>query len=411
MAPSEGAWAMSADSVFRVTVETVLWVDVAYLWLVSAYIFVICLAAWMVPSRRSGAPSKSRIAVLVPAHNEEQGIGTTVKDLLASNYPRDAFEIFVIADNCSDGTARAAMAAGAQAFERHDEVKRGKGFALDWALTAQASVLSAFDVVAFVDADMYVDREFLSAINERFADSRIQAVQGRYTVSNPAASPLAAMGYMSFAYVNHVRPAGRSALGGTAELKGSGMAFRRELICSIGWPAASIAEDVDFGKDLLFRGVRVVYAPDAVVTSDIPTTLRQVTVQQSRWEGGKIHVFRKFFGRTLGALVRRPSIALADALLDLLVPPLSVVLVLAALGFVGAWLAGGPPLWSFAVPVLVFALAVLTGLLQLRAPAKVFAYIAFAPVFIAWKLLLLAKIAFAPAETEWKRTPRDAEER
>ena len=270
-------------------------------------------------------------------------------------------------------------------------------------------MLADFDLIAFVDADMYVDLDFLAAINERFVDPQTQAVQGRYTVSNPAASPLAAMGYMSFAYVNHVRPSGRSALGGTAELKGSGMAFRRELICALGWPAASIAEDIDFGKDLLFRGVRVLYASNAIVTSDIPTTLRQVEVQQSRWEGGKFHVFRKFFARTVRAFVQRPSIAMGDALMDLLVPPLSVILSFAVIGFLGSLLIAGPPPLGFAVPIAAFAIAVMTGLIQLRAPPKVFVYIGLAPVFIAWKLCLLVRTALAPAQTEWKRTPRDAE--
>jgi len=388
-----------------------LWALAAYLLLISGYMAALCAGSWLLRSKGRGLPHGRvpSIAILVPAHNEEAGIATTVRDLLRSEYPAASREIFVIADNCSDRTAAAAAQAGASVIERFDTTNRGKGQALDWVLRSHAHTLERFDLVAFVDADMFVDPQFLAASAWAFAEPSVSVVQGRYTVSNPSSSWLSALGFMSFAYVNHVRPAGRTLFGGTAELKGSGMVFRRQLICETGWPAGSIAEDVDFGKELLFRGVRVVYAPSAIVTSDIPTSLRQVTVQQSRWEGGKLHVIRKFMGRTFRALVQAPSIALADALIDLIVPPLSAIILLALLGFGLALFLPAPPAWLFLVPLLVFGITVMSGLIQLRAPFRTYLYIACAPAFVIWKLVLLAKLATKPTETEWKRTPRDAE--
>jgi 1,2-diacylglycerol 3-beta-glucosyltransferase len=396
-----------------IVVTIVLWANAAYLCTISLYMLVICVGAWGLrlrsPSEHRGACH--RFAILVPAHNEEAGIQTTIRDLLASEYPNTAFTIFVIADNCSDGTADVAARAGATVLVRDDHFARGKGQALDWALQTLASELAEFDLVAFVDADMYVDPDFLSTMSRQFANDLVQVAQARYTVSNPAASWLTALGFVSFAYVNHVRPAGRNFWGGTAELKGSGMVFRRALISNTGWPAGSIAEDVDFGKDLLLRGITVIYTPDAIVTSDIPSGLKQVAVQQSRWEGGKLHVFRKFFGQTLSAFGRTPTIALADAVLDLFVPPLSIIAVLSILGFALASFIGNPSPWLFVVPIGIFAVAVLTGLVQLRPPLRTYLYLAAAPAFLVWKLFLLATIALRPPETEWKRTPRGAKEK
>lgn len=390
-------------------VSIALWPLAGFLLLLSVYMFGLCIGAWLLRSPRAMGATPPRIAVLIPAHNEEGGIATTVRDLLRSAYPQSALQIFVIADNCSDKTASVAAAHGATVLERHDLAIRGKGQALDWALKKLDGELQTFDLVAFVDADMYVDGKFFAEMAAQFQRAEVQVVQGRYTISNPSASWLTAMGYLSFAYVNHVRPAGRTFWGGTAELKGSGMVFRRELICSTGWPAGSIAEDVDFGKDLLLRGIRVMYAPRAIVTSDIPTKLKQVAVQQSRWEGGKFHVFSKFFRRTWQTFLRSPNAALADAMLDLFVPPLSVVVLLSLLGFALAFATTSPPPWIFLVPLATFGLAVMTGLLQLRPPFRTYLYIAAAPAFMAWKLFLLASIALRPAETEWKRTPRSSE--
>jgi len=394
----------------KMIVSGALWGLGAYLWVISLYMIFVCVGAWLLRPSSKLAGTHKKFAILVPAHNEELGIQTTIKELLASKYPADAFTIFVIADNCSDKTAATAAAAGATVLERHNLAVRGKGQALDWALKTLGTQLEAYDLVAFVDADMYVDAQFLARMNRQFVSEKAHVAQARYTISNPAASALSALGFVSFAYVNHVRPAGRTFWGGTAELKGSGMVFRRELICSTGWPAGSIAEDVDFGKELLLRGIPVIYTPDAVVTSDIPTGLKQVAVQQSRWEGGKLHVLRKFFGPTLSAFARKPTVALADAIFDLLVPPLSVVVALALLGFALAWFTLSPSPVVFLIPLGVFGVTVLTGLLQLRPPFRTYLYLAAAPAFLAWKLLLLAKIALRPAETEWKRTPRSAKE-
>lgn len=402
-------------TLLETVLSTTLWGLWSYLLVISLYIALVTFGAWCLVLKervhRSKTTSRPTIAILVPAHNEELGIATTVQQLLGAEYPRESFRVIVIADNCTDRTAEVARAAGADVIERTDLVKRGKGQALDWVLKEHEQLLSRFDLVAFVDADMYVDPKFLAALAEKFADPQIQVVQGRYTIANPGASWLTALGFVSFAYVNHVRPAGRTFWGGTAELKGSGMCFRRELICETGWPSGSIAEDVDFGKELLFRDICVHYAPRAIVTSDIPTRLRQVEVQQSRWEGGKLDVERKFFGRTLRALMRRPSIAMLDALLDLCVPPLSVVVLLSVLGFALAFLVDAPSPWLFLIPLAAFALSVVTGLVQLRPPFKTYVYLACAPAFILWKLTLLARLMRRPGQAEWRRTPRDAEQK
>jgi 1,2-diacylglycerol 3-beta-glucosyltransferase len=382
-----------------------------YLSIVSAYMLALTFGAAMFVRRARTQDSLPRIAVLVPAHNEAAGITTTVRDLLDSRYPRRAFEVIVIADNCTDETASRARSAGAIVLERYDDSRRGKGQALDWATRERAKDLLEYDIVAFVDADMYVDPDFLSSVAGHFADPETQAVQGRYVIANPEASWLTSLGFMSFAVVNHVRPAGRTFLGGTAGLKGSGMAFRRDLICRTGWPAGSIAEDVEFGMQLLFEGVRVKYAPDAIVRSDLPIALESARVQQARWEGGNVTVRGKYLWQTLRAFLRSPRLATADALLDLLVPPLTIVVALSVTGASLAYVLAGPPAWLFAIPLLTIAAATALGMAQLKPPPRTYLHILLAPAFLAWKLALLTQIAVRPRETQWRRTPRATEKK
>ncbi len=378
-----------------------------YLGVVSTYLLIM-LAGALGFRKRQAAGGPLRIAVLVPAHNEEHQIAAILRDVAAADYPAERVTVFVIADNCSDATAAIAREHGATALERHNLEQRGKGQALDWCLREHADTLRDFDAIALVDADMQLCPAFLQEMSASLSAPGVEVVQGLNTVSNPEASWRAALGFASFTLINHVRPAGRNFLGGTAELKGSGMAFRSALLLRTGWPAHSLAEDAEFGKQLLLDGIIVHYNPDAKVTSGIPLHDSQARVQQQRWEGGKLLLFRRFFPKLVARLAARPNLRHLDAVLDILVPPLSILVMLCLLTIV---LGGVADLRLAAVGALslgVVAAAVLGGLALQRAPWHVWTSLAMAPVFLAWKLPLLLALPFRKV-AGWQRTPRDTE--
>lgn len=384
-----------------------VWVLALPVAIVSLYMLFIVAGAWLYRPRAKAATELPIMAVVVPAHDEEGGIGATIAQLLAADYPRERLRLFVIADNCTDRTAEVARAAGAQVLVRTDTANRGKGQALDWMLRQQRALFDGAGLVAFIDADMQVDRDFFTAMAAAFADPRLLVAQGRYVISNPGRSVLAATGFVSFCYVNHVRPAGRCFWGGTADLKGSGMVFRAAFLLPRGWAAHSIAEDIQLGKELMLEGIRVAYVPGASVASDIPATLAQVRVQQSRWEGGKHEVHASIAPRAWQAFWRQPSRLLLDGLFDLFVPQLSVVVLVNVAGMLLAWYAGSASLWVFAASIVIFATAVASGLLQNRAPPGLWWRLLAAPGFVAWKLGLLMRLALKPSAKGWQRTPRD----
>src|ERR1700746_195738 len=95
----------------------------------GAYLLLLTLLSARLPAPRYGDP-RLRFGMVVPAHNEENGIAATVQSLLSIDYPKDLFSVIVVADNCNDATAQRAEAAGARVLVRHDEEQRGKGYAL-----------------------------------------------------------------------------------------------------------------------------------------------------------------------------------------------------------------------------------------------------------------------------------------
>jgi len=400
-----------AISPIALVLSTLLVAPALYLSAVCGYLLVISIGAWLYRPQRGGPEKPPRIALLIPAHNEREHIASVIHAATHLDYPEDRHAVCVIADNCTDETAAIARAGGAVVFERHDPIHRGKGQALDWCLREQQDTLSAFDVIAIVDADMFIDQAFLRELAATFADPRVEVVQGLNTVAHPERSWRTALGYLGFSVINHVRPAGRCWLGGTAELKGSGMAFRARLLLQYGWPAHSLAEDAEFGKRLLLDGVRVHYNPRAIVTSDIPTTTAQARIQQRRWEGGKVQLLKQYLPILARNAVRRPTPGNIDALLDILVPPQTLLFFLIAAALGVSLFADPVFIYLFAACAACVAFCVFSGLALTRAPLKVWLSLLAVPVLLAWKIPVYANLLLRRGAHAWQRTPRDEEHR
>ena len=351
-----------------------------------------------------------RIAAAVPAHNEEGQVAAVVQSLLAADYPEDMRTVFVIADNCTDGTAREAREAGAEAVVRHDPANPGKGQAIDWFLREKASVLRGYDAIALVDADSAVDIRFLAELSASLSHPDVQVVQAYDGVGNAEANWRTALTFAGFAGVNHVRTAGRNLLGGTATLKGNGMAFRSDLLLDYGWPAHSIVEDMELSVRLMLEGVKVWYNGDAIVTSEMPLGADQARSQRRRWEGGRAQLVKMYGGRLLGAFLRQPRWAYLDTFLELLVPPLSLWALLQVVFLVLAILSERPVWLGIALACMLGTGFYVFSCLYLRdAPRKVWFALAAAPVFVLWKIPIYLGLLLSGGQRGWVRTTRNAE--
>src|SRR3712207_5959010 len=156
----------------------------------------------------------------------------------------DRYEVVVVADNCTDATVAIARAAGVTVWERSDPSRRGKGWALAWAIDRVRSERPDAGAVVVVDADCTASPNMLTEMARRLRTGD-DAVQVRYTVANPEASAASAARYAAFALVNVVRPRGRSALGLSAGLLGSGMAFSTERLDRVPWTSHGLTEDAE----------------------------------------------------------------------------------------------------------------------------------------------------------------------
>lgn len=237
------------------------------------------------------AAARRRFALLLPAHNEEGVVGLAVESLAGLKYPRELFDIFVAADHCTDGTARAAAAAGARVLE-HDGpgLRAGKGRALKWA-TEKIFAAGNYDAFCYFDADSLAHPDFLEAMNAHLA-AGAEALQGRQLAKNTGCllAKILASGHF---ITNRFFQLPKQALGLSATLHGKGMCFTAELARRHQWDETCLTEDLEMQMRLIRHGVRISWAQDAIVYDEEPETLRQYLCRTIRWTRGSLDTARR----------------------------------------------------------------------------------------------------------------------
>lgn len=379
----------------------------AALTLLSVYLLVLLLAAGF--GRRAKPPrgdGKTYFAVLVPAHGEELLLGRLLKSLAAQDYPASRFEVFVVADNCEDATARVAAEHGAITYERFDPTAQGKGQALRWLLARVRRDHSPYDAYVIFDADSIVDPGYLRSMDGHL-QSGAGVVQGYYSVLNVGESPLATLRYAALTSLHLLRPLGREAMGLSCGLKGNGMCFRAHVIDRFGWQWYTLAEDVEFHLALVRGGVRVVFAPEARVAADMPLSFTQAATQNARWERGRLQMLRHRVPSLVADGLCHRSLVCLDAALEQLIPPMSIPFALGA-----GCLLVGLALGSTAITMLALVglggqvLHILAGLILSGAPARAYLALGYSPIYIAWKLWIYGQALVSTRTMRWIRTSR-----
>jgi len=387
-----------------------------------AYLVVVTLSALLAARRRArslpadplaGAdPARlPRIAVLVPAHDEELLIGRLLDSLARLTYPRARHAVYVVADNCADRTAEIACATGwAHVYERHDTARRGKGYALQDLLSRLEMAGQTYDAYVVVDADAVVDAHYLDHLAAAILRGA-RALQGQNTVLNTLDAPSTVLRWLALTLMNHVRPLGRNGLGASATLTGNGMCLTRDLLLAHPWQAHGATEDYQYYLTLVQAGERIRYVPEAVVRSEMPTTFAQMRTQDVRWESQAPEQRRAGAAWALlaDALRQRDPVRL-DALLELIAPPLSpLVASVVACAIAGALLRAPLAFAGGALLCAGVACYVGSALYLLRPPPAAYRALLHAPRFIAWKLWVLLALRRKHSRSgAWVRTTRAA---
>jgi len=275
-------------------------------------------------------PEKS-FALVVAAHDEEMVIAQIIESLKALDYPKELYDILIIADNCEDRTAEIARSYDdVLVYERKINNKKGKGYALEWMFERILKMGKKYDSIAIFDADNLVSKNFLKEMNYKLL-SGFKVVQGYIDSKNPNDSWITESYSISFWSANRLFQLARANLGLSNQLGGTGFCMDTQVLKKLGWGATCLTEDLEFTCKLVLNGERVGWAHNAVVYDEKPLTLKQSWRQRKRWMQGFTDVSSRFFFKLLKKSLKERDFVAFDCALYTVQPFLTVAIGVSAI--------------------------------------------------------------------------------
>ena len=257
---------------------------------------------------------KHKFMAIIPAHNEEAVVGNLVESLINQDYDKELYDIYVIADNCTDNTAKIAKEAGAIVYERFDEAHKTKGYALNWFLKQKIEENADYDAFLIFDADNIVDKNFIKVMNKKLCQGE-EVVQGYKDIKNPTESWVSA-GYAFFYWTMHrFYHLARYNIGLSPLLNGTGFMVKFDLIKQNGWDTKTLTEDIEFSLKQIIKGRKLGWATDAIVYDEQPEVFKASWKQRSRWTVGHIQCMKAYTKDLALAIKKNKTIMNFDGLL------------------------------------------------------------------------------------------------
>jgi cellulose synthase/poly-beta-1,6-N-acetylglucosamine synthase-like glycosyltransferase len=338
------------------------------------------------------------LAVIVPAHNEEQSISECVKSLHDSAVPGTT--IYVVAHNCCDATAEQARTAGAEVLVYNDPTATGKGHVLRYGF--EYAINKGADAVLVVDADSTVSSNLILNVFDTFA-SGAEVLQCRYEMHGSTERVKTELISLALRGFNFIRPLGRTRLGLSAGILGNGFAIAASVLKEIPYDALSVVEDLEYHLQLVTAGKCVAFLPEAVVSSTLPESSKGETVQHSRWEGGRLRVARTWLLQ-LFHKVAHGQITALEPMLDLAGLPISfaVIALLTAACIPVGWVR----IYAL-VSISIILMHVLAAVFAGPKCLRTLRLLVVVPFYLIWKMRLVPSVLRASsAKAAWVRTDR-----
>ena len=352
--------------------------------------------------------------MILPAHNEEAVIGNLISSLKELDYPKDLYDIQVIADNCTDNTEKIARDMGAKVFVRTetDPNKKTKGYALQAFLKTLLSDKNMdYDAFCVFDADNIVDKNFLNVMNKHLCQGE-EVVQGYRDIKNPTDSWISA-GYAIFYWMmNRFYHLARYNAGLSPLINGTGFMVKFDAIRETGWNTNTLTEDIEFSLKTIIQGKKLGWAVDAICYDEQPVKFGPSWSQRSRWTMGHIQCLREYTGELAKAANENKTLMNLDGLLYMFgsIPMFIISIVLLVTNAI-VYLNKGMTSTAFAINILRFVVptfflpmgvALLIMILDKKPIAKMWKGLLMYPVFLGSWLLINFKCLFQK-NTTWDK--------
>lgn len=222
------------------------------------------------------------ITILIPAHNEEEGIAGTIGAVKKMEYPTP-IEIIVLDDGSTDKTYEIAKRfKGIKIFRA--EKNMGKAAVLNKGIS-----LAKGEIVGNVDADTYPNKDVLMKMIGYFNDEKVGASTALVIVDKPKTflEKLQQLEYyVAFGFWHK----SLSTIDGLYVTPGPMSLYRKSALLKIGgYDEKNITEDMEIALNLKQHGYKIGCCINSKVSTSVPSTFKGYFKQRLRWYRGAIY--------------------------------------------------------------------------------------------------------------------------
>lgn len=392
-----------------IMIEILLFVIAVYLSAYVGYSLFLCIVNRIVKDvTKEIKEQKTRFAVLIPAHNEELLIGRLIESLLKQDYSAELYDVIVVADNCNDRTKEVAANYAVRILERQDSAKKGKGYAISFAL--DNIELDLYDAVFIIDADSIAEINAIKNLDCEVQQGK-KVVQCLNGVENTLASWFTVLMNVSRTLSNEILEPAANKIGLSSHLVGNGMCFTTDIIKKFGWKAFSVGEDWEQHAKLIEDGEKIWFSKNVCVYHQESESLRQASSQRLRWSGGRFSIaWRYGFKLLLIGVVQRNIVKISGSLpLVFPNPSLGANLTLLCLLMSSLLLFSRGDLFLFSYYAIILigqATLFIVGVAHTQHKLVSLASLCMAPLFLIWKIAIDTCSVFGIGTKVWVRTER-----
>ncbi len=284
------------------------------------YFFFFSLFTFFGKEKLREYEEQTKFAVLICARNEANVIGGIIDCLKQQNYRKDLYDIFVLANNCTDKTKEVALSHGAKVVEVTGEV-HSKGDVLNW--TRDHFKALEYDAYVIFDADNNVHPNFLKEMNKVYCNGHLVA-QGLRDSKNPTVNWITSSYTLFYCFQNYFYNRARRNLGKSAVINGTGFMVDKKFF-EDHFDAHTLTEDGEFSAVSVLNGQMVYFAEKAITYDEHVVTFAASWTQRKRWSKGYMQCLRRYSGQLFKSFIKSGNIAYLDLIFNFAAPVVQLV--------------------------------------------------------------------------------------
>lgn len=316
------------------TVNLVFTVVYGILALMTMHFVVFGIIGLFAKKKYPKAKVQHKYGVIIPARNEEAVIGNLIKSVYKNNYPQEKLQVFVIAHNCTDNTAKIARELGATVYEYENKEECTMGYAFRYLFDRirEDYGVKNYDGFFLFNADNILSADYFEKMNDAFdATGGEKIITSFRNSKNFGTNVMSGLYGLYFTIGCRFESRGRTAVGCSTRVQGTGYVINSKLVEN-GWKYVTLTEDWEFSADRVIQGSKIEFCDDAVFYDEQPTTFKIMWRQRLRWSRGHLLVGITRFKDLIKSLFSRKKHKNKGSVYDMFINCMPVCAIVTAIG-------------------------------------------------------------------------------